>query len=211
MDILILITRWLTLLPLNVEAWVLACNHFGFDVPTFELEDELKKGAPSEQIIERIGIKEDKVNEVIKLKRSLFRDNALRELRLYPDVEETFLKLKKRGNLITILSMMPDAIIEETLKRAQLSECVDKVVGVDTLPDKYNKTSIKLKATEIIMEHIPVNKNRFIIVGDSQEENEVSRQFGFRYIHFPRFTTQTSVEGHLEIHKRIHTLIEILN
>jgi len=196
---------------LNVEAWVLACHYVSFDVPTFELEEELKQGASSKQIITRLGIGADKEIEVVKLKRSIFRDNALKELRLYPDVEETFLELKNRGNLITILSMMPEAIILETLKRTKLSDIVDKIVGMETLSYKYNNIGAKIQAAEIILEYIPIDKSHYVVVGDSQEESDVSRRLGIRYIHFPRFTTQHPADKNLGNIKFIKTLSEVLD
>jgi phosphoglycolate phosphatase-like HAD superfamily hydrolase len=196
---------------LNVEAWVMACQHFGFDVPTPELEEELKKGSTSNQIARRIAIPKDKESEVIKLKRSIFRDNSLRELRLYPDVEQTFSELRQRGHLITICSLMPEAIILEALKRAQLSDTVDKIVGPESLSDKHDNTDAKLQAIQIVLEYIPVKKENLVIVGDSQEESNVSRRLGIKHIHYNRFVPQQPAGKFSGSYQCVEALHEIVN
>ncbi len=196
---------------LNVEAWVLACHHFGYDVHTVDLEEELKQGASSSQITSRLGIGGEKENEVVKLKRSIFRDNALKELRLYPDVYDVFLELKTRGNIISIISLMPEAIIMETIKRAQLSDVVDKIVGMETVSDKQNNITAKYRAAELVLEYIPIDKSRFTAIGDSQEEHDVSRRLGIKYIHYPRLTSQNSIDKYPGSFKFIKTLNDLLS
>jgi len=107
--------------------------------------------------------------------------------------------------------MMPEAIILETLKRTKLSDIVDKIVGMETLSYKYNNIGAKIQAAEIILEYIPIDKSHYVVVGDSQEESDVSRRLGIRYIHFPRFTTQHPADKNLGNIKFIKTLSEVLD
>jgi phosphoglycolate phosphatase-like HAD superfamily hydrolase len=197
---------------LNVEAWVMSCQHFGLNIRTLDLENELKQGSSSKKISQRLGIATNVETEAIKLKRSIFRDNALRELRLYPDVEAVLADLHSRGNLVTICSMMPEAIILETFKRSQLSDIIDKFVGLESLTDRRDNITAKIQAVELILEYIPADKSHFVIVGDSVEENSISRRIGIRHIHFSRFaTTQEMADNYPSTAKSIKAFDELLS
>lgn len=193
-------------ISLHIEAWTLASRHFGYNLSALKLQHALEKGLPSEEVAAELEIDSEHVEGIIRLKRSLFRDDALGELEFFPEVPAVLSELKSRGHVLAIASLNSEIVIQEVLSRAGLNQYFIEIVGQESTTKKQPDPQI----INLLLKRIPVPKSNFVLVGDSPNDYELARRAGIRFIHCQRTQTTLPLENFEKSWAQVTELSQIL-
>ncbi len=145
------------------------------------------------------------MEDIVQLKRSIFKSDALTQLRFFPEVDRVLQELIARGHILAIASMNSEVLIREVLSRANMATYFNYIVGQESVKKKQPNPEI----LEHVLELIPVPRRNFVVVGDSLNDYEAARLAGIRFIYCQR-ERNTWEEDIRNPWKKVENLAQVL-
>ena len=142
---------------------------------------------------------------------NIYLENAVRETKLYPNMQEVIGSLHKLGKVIVITNK-PEAISKELLKQLNVSDLISNVVGGDSCAE-CKPSSLPLafafQKLGIPERDFDKMKTECFMIGDSAGDVKCGTEFGIRTI-WCAYGYATS-PGPIEPWKTAKTPLEILD
>lgn len=123
--------------------------------------------APSQKLMDRFEV--------------LFRQNYEKYATIYGDIKHLLEKLKKENIAIALASNAPSKSLEKILKKLEIFEYFDYIIGFDEENPKKPDSTMLIK---IINHHSKNNKSfKTIFIGDSLKDKAASSNAKIQYLH----------------------------
>ena len=123
------------------------------------------------------GFPKDKAVEAVDVYRERYNKIGKYECRLYPNVRECIVELKKNGYLIALASSKPEVSCRDILKHFDILDLFDEVVGatfdgrIDTKEEVLNELMRRWKA---------IPKDEMCLIGDTIFDIEGANKVGIK-------------------------------
>lgn len=144
-------------------------------LPNFRLKEFV--GPPPKKMYMRLyGVDEATAFTAAKKHREYGRTKAIYEAKVYPDVRETLILLKKRGYKLAVSTLKSQAIAESVLANFDLAEYFDVIVGMDE-----NETLTKCETIKNAIQKTRTN-GKVLMVGDSQYDYDGADEAGVDFL-----------------------------
>ena len=108
----------------------------------------------------------EKINEIVSTQTKLF-----------PDTENVLKVLKKKGYKVAIVSTKHDNQLEAIVKKFQLEECVDMIIGSNNVPTPKPAPYGIYK----VLEEMNLEKEEILYVGDSIVDAKTAENAGVQF------------------------------
>ncbi len=132
-------------------------------------------GGGVKALLERV-LGEEFRKEHISVFRKYYLQNAVVHTELFPGVMETLLELKARGKRLLVVTNKMKLLTDEILRRLEVTDFFDLVVGGDTFPEKKPSPLPVMKALELTGS----SKESSLMVGDTSADIEAGKGAGVR-------------------------------
>jgi HAD superfamily hydrolase (TIGR01509 family) len=193
----------------HVEAWREAFAHFGKELSSDEVQEQIGKGGDqlmpvflSRHELERFGA------ELERLRVELFTRDYLPSVEPFPKVRELFERIRNDGLQIALASSAKEAELEQHQKNLGIEDLVDVTVCADDTdhskpcPDIFETALARLDGVE---------PDEAIVIGDTPYDAQAANQAGLKTIGllsggFPEEVLRES--GVIAIYRDIADLLE---
>lgn len=119
----------------------LALNHFGLPIPS-PAQMRTFVGPPLRDTFMRYGIKEEDVEEAIRVYRSRYNTVGKFENHPYPGIRELLEKLKADGHRLFVATSKPEDMSVEILDKFELSQYFEVIAGATRDKSRETKAAV---------------------------------------------------------------------
>ncbi len=145
------------------ESAIYALNHFNISVSNTENIGNIFCGPPLRESFKKYNVKDENIEEAIKLYRKYQSENTIECNELYNGIEEMLSTLKKKGKKIIIVTAKLEQTAIRILKYLDIFKYFDIVVGATADSSRITKKEVMKYAINNI-ENIDLTKA--IMIGD---------------------------------------------
>ena len=119
----------------------LALEHFGLPVPP---RDDMRVfvGPPLRDTFLKFGVKEEQIDEAVKVFRSRYVPIGKFENTPYPGIHETLAALKNAGHTLYVATSKPEEMSKEILARFDLAQYFDLICGATLDGSRDSKEAV---------------------------------------------------------------------
>lgn len=145
------------------ESAIYALNHFNISVSNTENIGNIFCGPPLRESFKKYNVKDENIEEAIKLYRKYQSENTIECNELYNGIEEMLSTLKKKGKKLIIVTAKLEQTAIRILKYLDIFKYFDIVVGATADSSRITKKEVMKYAINNI-ENIDLTKA--IMIGD---------------------------------------------
>lgn len=137
--------------------------------------EDIKKliGGGARKLIEKL-FPDNEVEIALKLFRKYYRENPVVYTRAYEGIKEALTYLKAEGNYLAVVTNKMEDLSVEILRRLNLSQYFDIIVGGDTFPEKKPSP---LPVREVL-NSLNVDNEHAIMIGDTDADVRAGKDAG---------------------------------
>ncbi len=165
---------------LHVQAWQETFRHFGKDIPTSRLREQIGKGGDqylpvflNEKEMREIG------KQVDEFRGEIFKKKYLPRVRPFPRVRELFERLRSDGKKIALASSGKTEEVNHYAKLAGIEELVDSQTTADDVAHSKPKADVFIAAMRALGHLAP---EQAIAVGDTPYDVEAAKKINLATI-----------------------------
>lgn len=159
---------------------IIRSMHYAYDKLSLQHESDEKIkniiGPPLEEMFSVLLHTEDKnyIKQAVVYFRERYAKQGLKELCLYPQVEQTLKKLKECGYKLYIVTSKPEKFVHEICEEQGIKEYFTAITGVPTVKPSMSKAE-RMRG---LMELYNITKENGIMVGDRPEDAHAAGKNG---------------------------------